>query len=64
MAEKLNVTRQTISKWELGQSKPDMDKLLEISKLFDISVEQLTSETVSVKKEQPTSSNYKWKFVN
>ena len=33
LAEKLNVTRQTISKWELGQSKPDMDKLLEISKL-------------------------------
>ena len=27
LAEKLDVTRQTISKWELGQSKPDIDKL-------------------------------------
>ena len=33
LAEKLNVTRQTISKWELEQSKPDMGKFLEISKL-------------------------------
>lgn len=35
---KLNVTRQTISKWELGQTTPDMDKLSEISNLFGISV--------------------------
>ena len=30
LAEKLNVTRQTVSKWELGQTKPDMDKLVDI----------------------------------
>ncbi len=64
LAEKLNVTRQTISKWELGQSKPDMDKLLEISKLFDISVEELTSETVSIGKEKviskPKKQERKW----
>ena len=29
LAEKLNVTRQTISKWELGLTTPEMDKLLE-----------------------------------
>ena len=29
LGEKLDVTRQTISKWELGQSKPDMEKLKE-----------------------------------
>lgn len=52
LAEQLNVTRQTISKWELGQSKPDMDKLLEISKLFDVSVEALTNETVDIGKEK------------
>ena len=44
LAERLNVTRQTISKWELGQSKPDMDKLMEISKLFDINVDRLTND--------------------
>lgn len=44
LAEKLNVTRQTISKWELGQSKPDIEKLKEISSLFKVSIEQLTDD--------------------
>ena len=34
LAEKLGVTRQTISKWELEQTTPDMDKLQQISKLL------------------------------
>lgn len=48
LAEKLNVTRQTISKWELGQSKPDMEKLVEISKLYNIGVEVLTDESATL----------------
>ncbi|MBQ6992741.1 MAG: helix-turn-helix domain-containing protein [Clostridia bacterium] len=40
----LNVTRQTISKWELGQTKPEMEKLIEISKYFNISVDELLDE--------------------
>ena len=31
LAEKLNVSRQTISKWELGESSPDMEKLIILS---------------------------------
>lgn len=38
---KLNVTRQTVSKWELGQTTPEMDKLIELSKIFNISVDEL-----------------------
>ena len=38
---KLDVTRQTVSKWELGQTTPEMDKLVEISKLFNVSVDEL-----------------------
>lgn len=44
----LNVTRQTISKWELGQSKPDADKLKEISKFFDIDFNQLIDDEVFI----------------
>lgn len=57
LAEKLDVTRQTVSKWELGQSKPDMDKLTAMSKLFNVSIDVLTNDEesldneVSVKKE-------------
>ena len=42
---KLNVTRQTVSKWELGQTTPEMEKLSEISKIFNISVDELISNT-------------------
>ena len=42
---KLNVTRQTVSKWELGQTTPEMDKLIEISKLFNISVDELINNS-------------------
>ncbi len=42
---KLNVTRQTVSKWELGQTTPEMDKLVEMSKVFSISVDELINES-------------------
>lgn len=50
LAERLNVTRQTISKWELDQSKPDMDKLKEISKLFAVDLETLTNDEIFLEK--------------
>lgn len=48
LAEKLDVTRQTISKWELDQTKPEMDKLKEISKLFAVDINVLTDDTISL----------------
>ena len=41
MAEKLNVTRQTVSKWETNQSTPDFDKIIPLCELFEIGVEEL-----------------------
>ena len=49
LGDKLNVTRQTISKWELGQSKPESDKLIEMSKLFNISLEELTDDDITLR---------------
>lgn len=48
LAEKLDVTRQTISKWELGQSKPDIEKIKEISRLFEVGVEELINDGVDI----------------
>ena len=50
-AEKLNVSRQTVSKWELGSSLPEIDKLIAISELFDVSMDYLlkNNETAPVK---------------
>ena len=44
----LNVTRQTISKWELGVSTPEMDKLVELSKYFNISLDVLINESINL----------------
>lgn len=41
VADRLNVTRQTVSKWELDQSTPDFDKIVPICKLYNISSEEL-----------------------
>ena len=41
MAVKLNVVRQTVSKWEKGLSIPDADVLIEMANLLDVSVSQL-----------------------
>ena len=40
MAVKLNVVRQTVSKWEKGLSVPDADVLIEMANLLDVSVSQ------------------------
>jgi len=34
LAEKVDVSRQTVSKWEMGQSTPEMEKLIALSELF------------------------------
>ncbi len=41
LAEQLNVSRQSISKWESGQVIPEVDKIVELSKLFDVSIDYL-----------------------
>lgn len=41
LAEKLNVSRQTLSKWELGTSAPDMERLIAIADYFELSLDEL-----------------------
>ena len=46
LAVKLNVVRQTVSKWEQGLSVPDSDMLISISKVLETPVSTLLGETV------------------
>ena len=41
IAEKIGVSRQTVSKWELDQSLPDFDKILPLCKLYNITSDEL-----------------------
>lgn len=52
VAEKLNVTRQTVSKWETNQSTPDFDKIVPISELFEIGIEELLTGKVKEEKQE------------
>lgn len=65
LASRLNVSRQTVSKWEVGDSTPDMEKLVAMSALFDVSLDQLVlgkeapQTTVPVKSELVTTISEK-----
>ena len=55
LAEKLDVSRQAISRWEMGTAKPEFENLIAISNIFDVSIDYLLkgSETASTATSQP-----------
>lgn len=68
LAETLNVSRQAISKWEVGSTYPDIDRLLQISNLFDITLDSLIKGDDSLKKSIVITKNAKaqtnvWEFM-
>ncbi len=47
LAERLGVSRQTVSKWENGESVPELEKLMELSSLFSCSLDALLKDELS-----------------
>lgn len=41
LSEKLNVSRQSVSKWESGQTVPELNKIIELSSIFEVSTDYL-----------------------
>lgn len=56
LAEKLGISRQSISKWETGNSVPDLDKLVALGELFDISLDSLVKDQDPKKDTDPQLS--------
>ena len=52
LADKLNVSRQAVSKWESGSAYPDMEKLISLSRIFNISLDDLVNDKELVSKEK------------
>ena len=52
LAIRLNVVRQTVSKWEKGLSVPDADMLVKIAEILEVSVEELLGEKISNNEER------------
>ncbi|MCD8148500.1 MAG: helix-turn-helix domain-containing protein [Clostridiales bacterium] len=53
LAEKVTVTRQTISKWELGQSTPDLDFIAQLSDIFNVTSDYLIKDDMIEPDELP-----------
>ncbi len=62
VAEKLNVTRQTISKWETNQSTPDFDKIVPLCDLYGISPNELLTGNYDVSNDESNKSDEKFDF--
>ncbi len=61
LAEQLMVSRQSVSKWEVNQALPQIDKVLMLCKLFSVSADELLSEDTAlnvVPKTQKTQNRY------
>lgn len=60
LANKLGISRQAISKWESGASFPDLENLIELSRLYEVSLDYLMKASDFEKKEdeKKKESNY------
>ena len=64
VADKLNVTRQTVSKWETNQSTPDFDKIVPLCDLYGISTDELLKEEIKKEQEDDKVENKKNIYEN
>lgn len=56
LADALEVSRQSVSKWETGTAVPELDKLVKMSKLFEISLDELVNGDTSSTGETPAAT--------
>ena len=57
LAEKLNVTRQSVSKWEIAASIPDIGKILELAQIFDVTTDFLLKDDMEEMQYAPDSES-------
>lgn len=63
LAEKLGISRQAVSKWESGSSYPDMEKMIEMCKILNCTLEDLLDDG-SISNNQNSNNNSKFNFTN
>lgn len=57
LAEKLDVSRQSVSKWETGQAVPELDKIIKLADLFGVTVDELVREDETLPPDPPPSGS-------
>lgn len=59
LGEQINVTRQTISNWELGETSPNPEQLKLLSDTFNISIDELLDNNIQTNIEKKSSNTEK-----
>lgn len=64
LAEKIHVTRHTISNWERNKNIPDLNNLILLSKIFNTSLDDLVKGDIKVMKTQVNNKHFNnWTFI-
>ena len=59
LAAQLGVSRQSVSKWEAGESYPDIEKCIRLAKLYNVSLDALVNKSISeLVKEEAKNDKY------
>lgn len=64
LAEKLGVSRQSVSKWESNQAYPEMDKMLQICQLFNLNIDELLNQDYKEVNNTKQAKNNVNKFID
>ena len=59
LAEKLNISRQSVSKWERAEASPDTDNLIELAKIYNVTLDELLNVNKEINKESKETKNKK-----
>ncbi len=60
LAEKMDVSRQSISKWEMDQALPQIDKVLQLCELFHVTADELLKEHIKIQTKSSSSKKNKY----
>ena len=58
LADKLSVSRQSVSKWEMDQAQPQIDKILLLCEIFNISTDELLYDKITLNTGAPVKNKY------
>ena len=56
LAQQLNVSRQSVSKWEGAQSMPDMERIVQLSRLFGVTTDYLLKDELEAEEYSPADN--------
>lgn len=64
LAEQIDVTRQTISNWELGETSPNPEQLKLLSKTLNVSIDELVDNTNFMNSKEKVNYSYNYEYVS